>query len=223
MNSEPGMLDLYCGAGGAAKGYADAGFTVVGVDIHPQPRYPYRFIQFDALSYLEIVMAQAENGFHPWAAIHASPPCQRYSRMSNARPGLAAKYPALIGPTRSRLEKIGLPYVIENVVGAPLIDPITLCGWTFGYETYRHRQFESNINLLEPVHRKHETPAARAGHWEPGKFVSVSGNYAPIALSRKVMDIDWMTRPELAEAIPPYFTRYIGTQLLDYLSMRGAA
>lgn len=117
------LLDLFCGAGGAGEGYRRAGFEVVGVDIKPQPKNPHRFIQGDALEYL------AEHGGE-YDAIHASPPCQAHcdlKHMWNAKDN-----PDLIGPTRELLQKIGRPYIIENVEGAPLISPIILCGTMFG-------------------------------------------------------------------------------------------
>lgn len=114
--TKPRLLDLFCGAGGAAAGYHRAGFDVVGVDINPQPNYPFEFHQADAMTF-------PLDGFD---AIHASPPCQRYSRMSTSRPTLAATYPDLVAPIRERIERG--PYVIENVPGAPLVDPLVLCG-----------------------------------------------------------------------------------------------
>src|SRR6266446_8588652 len=114
------LLDLFCGAGGAARGYHDAGFTVIGVDINPQPRYPYQFVQADALQFIEDLRT-LEWEMRFLAAIHASPPCQHYSAMSRCRPGLTAKYPYLIEPAREQLIKSGRPYVIENVEGAPLV------------------------------------------------------------------------------------------------------
>lgn len=189
-------------------GYHRAGFDVVGVDIAPQPNYPFQFIEGDALEYLR--------GHGSWAAthaIHASPPCQHYSAMSTCRPGLADKYPDLVAPTRELLVQTGLPYVIENVPGSPLVNPITLCGQMFGLELYRHRLFESNIPMQEPLHPDHVVPASKAGHWRPGTIMSVSGHVAPIAKAREVMGIDWTTRDELAESIPPAYTEHVGAQL----------
>lgn len=213
----PILLDLYCGAGGAAMGYYRAGFDVIGVDINPQKNYPFTFVQCDALEF-----AATDASMPQYAAIHASPPCQRYSAMSTCRPGMAEKYPDLVDPTRELLESIGLPYVIENVPGSPLHDPITLCGQMFGFELYRHRLFESSVPLVEPLHPEHVKPASKAGHWKPGTIMSVSGHIAPIKLAREIMDIDWTTREELAEAIPPYYTEYVGKQLLAALSERVA-
>jgi DNA (cytosine-5)-methyltransferase 1 len=187
-------------------GYHRAGFEVVGVDLHPQPRYPFEFHRGDALEYL------AAHG-HEFDAVHASPPCQRYSAMSVCRPGLAATYPDLVGPTRDALTALGRPWVIENVPGAGLRPDLVLCGHMFGLPLYRHRVFESSEFLWQPDHPRHVVPGGRAGHWKPGQIVSVSGNCSPIALARRAMGIDWTNRRELAESIPPAYTEYIGDQL----------
>jgi DNA (cytosine-5)-methyltransferase 1 len=206
------LLDLFCGAGGAAMGYHRAGFEVVGVDIAPQPHYPFEFHRGDALHFL------AEH-WREFDAVHASCPCQRFSGMSNCRPGLADEYPDLIGPTRELLRLTGLPWVMENVVGSPLRPDLVLCGQMFGLELYRHRLFEADVFLWQPDHPVHLLPASRAGHWTPGTVMSVSGHVAPIAKAREVMGIDWMTRAELAESIPPAYTEHIGRQLLERLAV----
>lgn len=219
----PLLLDLFCGAGGASVGYHRAGFDVIGIDIAPQQNYPFTFRQADALEYLNANYAAFD-------AIHASPPCQRYSVMSACRPGLAADYPDLISVTRELLQQTGLPWVIENVNGSELatqptlngeLHGITLCGHMFGLKLYRHRLFESNIALSEPNHFRHLTPASRAGHWKPGTVISVSGHVSPIAEARRAMGINWMNRAELAEAIPPAYTEFIGQQLIE--AVRAAA
>lgn len=207
----PRLLDLYCCAGGAAMGYHQAGFDVFGVDISPQPNYPFPFVQADALAFLEFPLI----GFD---AIHASPPCQRFSNMSNCRPGLAQEYDDFISATRAGLQRTGLPYVIENVPGAPLENPTMLCGQMFGLELYRHRLFESNIPLCPPPHPEHLVPASKAGHWVPGTIMSIAGHAAPIAKAREVMGIDWTTREELAEAIPPRYSEYIGRQMFAHIN-----
>jgi DNA (cytosine-5)-methyltransferase 1 len=218
------LLDLFCGAGGAAMGYHRAGFEVVGVDINPQPNYPFEFWDGDAM---DILRTQEDDlpglwkYFGHFDAIHASPPCQHYSYMSACRPGLADKYPALIEPIRKLMVDSGLPYVIENVPGAPLINPITLCGFMFGHELYRHRLFESNIALTQLEHPKHIVPASKAGHWRQGTVMSVAGHFSPINHARQIMDIDWMTRDEMAEAIPPYYTQFIGSELM--MALKAAA
>jgi len=226
----PRLLDAYCGAGGATRGYQRAGFHVTGVDLAPMPRYcGDAFHQGDAIEFIR------EHG-HEFDVIHASPPCQRFSAMSECRPGLADGYPDLIAATRDALNATGRPWVIENVVGAPLRNDgadalfdtgwladcgeysVELCGHMFGLALYRHRVFESNVPLTQPVHVAHTLPSCDAGHWRPGQIISVSGNCAPIALAREAMGIDWMTRAELAEAIPPAYTELVGAQLLRSLS-----
>jgi DNA (cytosine-5)-methyltransferase 1 len=209
----PRLLDLFCGAGGASMGYHRAGFDIVGVDIAPQPNYPFRFIETDALS----VLAESVTLLGHFDVVHASPPCQAYSAMSNCRPGLAQEYPDLIAYVRHLLTVRKRPYVIENVPGAPLQDPITLCGHMFNLPLYRHRLFESSFPLPEPIHPVHRTPTSRAGHWRPGTIMSVAGHVAPIAQARIAMGIDWMTRDELTEAIPPAYTEHLGRQILAQL------
>jgi DNA (cytosine-5)-methyltransferase 1 len=207
--SRPRLLDLFSCAGGASVGYHRAGFEVVGVDIAPQRNYPFEFHQADALHYL------AEH-WQEFDAVHASPPCQRYSLMSQCRPGLAEQYPDLLPPTRALLELTGLPYVLENVPGAPLRQDLMLCGQMVGLELYRHRIFESNVPLQQPTHPAHTVPASKAGHWKPGTVMSVSGHVSPMWKAREVMGgIDWMNRAELAEAIPSQYSEFIGTQLID--------
>lgn len=203
------ILDLFCGAGGAAMGYhrtfPDA--EIIGVDINPQPRYPFAFIQGDAIQALSNVV---EGEFD---LIHASPPCQRFSAMSSCRPGLADEYGDYVGITRWWLTMIGTPYVIENVPGSPLLRPVTLCGTMFGLELYRHRLFESSFPIAAPSHPEHVMPASKAGHWKPGTVMSVAGHVSPMWKAREVMGIDWMNRDELSESIPPAYTQYIGEQL----------
>lgn len=224
MTTRPLLLDLFSGAGGAGVGYSRAGFDVYGFDIAPQQNYPFGFHQADAMGVLSnLVRFGPFFGGRRVAAVHASPPCQHYSDMSACRPGLASDYPDLVGPVRELLVETGLPWVMENVDGAGLLTQsslfedlhgITLCGHMFGLELYRHRAFESNVCLSEPHHPRHLTPGGKAGHWKPGEIISVSGNCTPIALARKAMGIDWMTREELAESIPPAYTEHIGKQLL---------
>jgi DNA (cytosine-5)-methyltransferase 1 len=194
-------------------GYHRAGFDVVGVDIAAQPRYPFEFHQGDAMTW----------PLDGYDAVHASPPCQADSQMTNCRPGVAATYPRLIGPTRERLQAWGGPWVIENVDGAGLpgqadlfgADGLMLCGFMFGLRLYRHRFFETSQPIRAPHHPRHLIPASKAGHWEPGTIMSVEGNFAPVAEARAAMGIDWANRAELGEAIPPAYTEYIGGQLMD--------
>lgn len=227
---KPLLLDLFCGAGGAAVGYHRAGFNVIGVDKEPQPHYPFSFIQGDALQYLDLMMAARPDGGSFWFdAVHASPPCQAFSKMARCRPGLAAQYPNLIPPTRERLAKLGVPYVIENVPQAPLRWPVTLCGSHFGLSTvwephgkvglWRHRGFESNVSIpAPPVKCDHSLrPVLVAGHG-PGKGSSLRGRGHQKA-AYEVMGVDWMNREELAEAIPPVFATYVGWHLRAALSL----
>lgn len=202
------LLDLYCGAGGAAMGYYRAGFTeIVGIDIKPQPRYPFTFIQADALDYL------AEWGF-VYDAIHASPPCQRYTHMLNH--GLTSRevHPDLVRPTRLALEATGKPFVIENVPGAPLLNPIVLCGEMFGLRVTRHRLFESNWMLLGPSHPRHQGSHIRKQN-DGGYYFRVYGHETGKAEWGAAMGIDWMRSPELAQAVPPAYTEWIGKRILE--------
>ncbi len=210
----PRLLDLFCGAGGAAMGYHQAGFDVVGVDIKPQPNYPFRFWQGDALD---------TDNWPDWPidAIHASPPCQAYSDMHGS------DGPRLIEPTRELLETTGLPYVIENVEGAPLHDPIKLCGSMFDLDVERHRLFETNWaigNHHWPC--RHRIWAPRFDVYDHGKHykartVPVYGTGGGKAAEHwgHAMGIDWMTRSELAEAIPPAYTEWIGRFLLEQVAV----
>lgn len=197
------LLDLFCGAGGAAMGYYRAGFDeIVGVDIKPQPRYPFQFVQADALEYLESFCV----GFD---AIHASPPCQAFT---SARVIHGRKHPDLLTPTRQALSRIGLPWVIENVPGAPMETHVRLCGSLFGEpRLVRHRQFEFSHPpaVLWPSCAHAKETISVFGH---GGHV-----YHGVQEWREIMGIDWMTRDELAQAIPPAYTEYIGRQLLEAL------
>jgi DNA (cytosine-5)-methyltransferase 1 len=214
----PRLLDLFCCAGGAAMGYHRAGFDVVGVDVHPQPRYPFPFIQVDALA----LDARFIGYFD---AIHASPPCQRFSDLAK-RNGNADDWPDLIEPTRAMLRASGRPYVIENVEGAPLVDPVMLCGTMFpGARVIRHRLFETNFPFSAPPHGKHPlvyTMDKRKPHygklseWTSPVQVTGGGNCSKAAAA-DAMGIDWATKGELNEAIPPAYTQYIGEQLLAHI------
>jgi DNA (cytosine-5)-methyltransferase 1 len=206
------LLDLFCGAGGAAMGYHRAGFEVVGVDIEPQPHYPFEFHQADALTF-------PLAGFD---AIHASPPCQGYSVTASLHD---AEHPQLVEPVRATLAATGLPYVIENVEGAPLINFVRLCGSSFGLGVRRHRLFEmSHLPPFAPQCAHHLQPepvdvtgtgglAARP----VGQKGGIHRKPRNLAHAREVMGIDWMSRRELSQAIPPAYTEWIGTQLLEHI------
>lgn len=217
QSDRPRLLDVCCCAGAASMGYHQAGFDVTGADIEPQRNYPFPFLQ---VSLLDLTGEWVADNFD---AIHLSPPCQPDSAMSNCRPGLADTYARLIEPARELAIASGLPYVIENVVGSDLRDPVMLCGFMFGRQLYRHRLFETNWGLIQPEHPAHTLPASKAGHWRPGTIMSVAGHVAPVALAREVMEIDWTTRDELVEAIPPYYAKYVGDQLLTVVEARAAA
>lgn len=217
-SGKPRLLDLFCCAGGAGVGYSRAGFEVVGVDINPQPNYPLQFFRADALTLPATFIAQFD-------AIHASPPCQSYSDLAK-RNRNADEWPRLIEPTRNLLIKTGLPWVIENVDGAPLRNPVVLCGTMFpGLRVLRHRLFEASFPIIQPPHGKHpkvHTFDRRKSHFgktnEWKDFVQVTGGgNCSIAAARAAMGIDWMTKNEINESIPPVYTRYVGKQLLRYL------
>jgi DNA (cytosine-5)-methyltransferase 1 len=213
------LLDLFCGAGGAGMGYHRAGFEVVGVDIMPQPNYPFEFHQADALAF-------PLAGFD---AIHASPPCQAHSTLKH-RTG--KNYECFIDRIRARLIAWGGPYVIENVMGAPLINPVRMCGSVFPeLNVRRHRLFESNVALhdLGCLHKLQPEPvdvsgtgARRLGPRTDGKGGN-SRKPRNLEEARSVMGIDWMTRKELSQSIPPAFTELIGGTLLSHLELRKAS
>ena len=216
--TKPRLLDLFCCAGGVAVGYSRAGFEVVGVDIDPQPNFPFEFIQADALK-LDMKFLKS------FDVIHASPPCQSYSDLAK-RNRNAHEWPRLIEPVREMLIKSGKPYVIENVDGAPLLNPVVLCGTMFkGLRVLRHRLFEANFPIVRPPHGKHpkvHTFDKRKSHFgktnDMRDFVQVTGGgNCTIAAARDAMGIDWMTKNELNEAIPPAYTEYIGKQLMKHL------
>jgi DNA (cytosine-5)-methyltransferase 1 len=208
MKSKPKLLDLYSCQGGASKGYVDAGFDVVGVDIEDQPRYPYDFHQADALEYLE-------KNHHKFDAVHASPPCQNYTK---ARVLQNNEHPDLIGPTRDLLDQIGKPYIIENVPHSPLKNHIILCGQMFDIMTYRHRWFESNVDLVAPEHPKHKWVNNKMGRMpKPDEAMYIVGNFTGVARAKEIMKIDWMNREGLRESIPPVYSEYLGKQLLQQL------
>lgn len=199
-------------------GYHRAGFEIVGVDIAPQPRYPFEFVQADALEYV------AAHG-REFDAIHASPPCQGYSLLAHApnRAASAAKYPKLVSRVRNELVEVGRPWVIENVPGAGLENPLTLCGTMFGLRTHKHRCFEmshplyfvpGNCNRARVI--KSPGSGKRLAQYfdATSPMVTVAGHLFSLDAGRAAMGVDWMTRAELAEAIPPAYTEYIGRHLL---------
>ena len=220
----PRLIDLFCGAGGAATGYHRAGFDVIGVDIAPQPDYPFEFFQMDALSPFVWL---ADNWRTP-DAIHASPPCQHYSDLAH-RNGNADEWPDLVPQVRELLQSTGLPYVIENVEGAPLVAPVMLCGTMFEETAViRHRLFETNWTLTAPEHPSHPlvfTHDKRKAHYgkldQDVSYVQVTGGgNATIANKRRAMNMPWADNHGLNEAIPPAYTEWVGRQLLASLMPR---
>jgi DNA (cytosine-5)-methyltransferase 1 len=224
--SRPRLLDLFCGAGGAAMGYHRAGFEVVGVDIKPQPRYPFEFIQADALKFLSALLQMKDgdwDGYRRFDAIHASPPCQAHVRglaAVNRKLGREYAHVDLISATRELLRSSGLPYVIENVVGAPLENPVKLCGSSFNLAVRRHRLFECSFPLLVPPCDHSRQSGDYWTSWRPNgekrraKVVQVYGNAGDRTHWNEAMGIDWMEWKELAEAIPPAYTEHIGQWLM---------
>jgi DNA (cytosine-5)-methyltransferase 1 len=216
--TRPLLLDLYCGAGGAAVGYHRAGFDIIGVDINPQPHYPFKFHQADALEYLGTATR--------FDAIHASPPCQDHSPLS----ALVGKHGTgwLLNATLELLRQQPQPWVVENVMSAKFGADIRLCGEMFGLRTYRHRQFlidpRQPMLIQLPYHPRHRTRTSMKKirrDFDAGMHISMTGDL-PAWAGPACMDIDWMTGKELAQAIPPAYTHYIGTQLMAIIEA-GAA
>ena len=212
----PWLLDVFCGAGGASMGYHRAGFHVVGVDIKPQPNYPFAFHQADAIEFLSELISIGP-AHYQFAAIHASPPCQHASKAKVLWDNI---HPDLLEPTRELLEASGLPYVIENVKGAALRDPVVLEGQMFGLNTHRPRLFETNWPLEVPILRLTPGPMAKMGRpIRRGESVQVIGHFSDVNAGREAMGIDWMSRDEMSEAIPPAYTEFIAGQLVQYLAL----
>jgi DNA (cytosine-5)-methyltransferase 1 len=239
----PRLLDLFCGAGGAAVGYHRAGFDVVGVDIKPQPNYPFTICVDDALDFLRrLIDGDMPHGwsnmsidgseFCNFDAIHASPPCQFYASLSKG------EHWRSIPPTRELLQQTGLPYVIENIQDAAwdMHDPARLCGSMFGLHVRRHRLFEASVPLMVPsCHHNNYTRRIKAYYgkkgwvaWTPAAAQVQKQGRTPllrgsVADAPGDMGIDWMTWDELREAIPPVYTELIGHQLLQHIHARATA
>lgn len=216
------ILDLFCGAGGAGKGYQDAGFQITGIDIEPQPDYPGTFIQSDALAYL------AAHG-HEYDAVHASPPCQASSALTKGT-NKGKAYLNLIPATRALLALLNVPTVIENVQGSDLRRDMTLCGEMFGLAVIRHRYFElNNFDFEAPAHIRHRgrTRGWRHGTYFDGPHLAVygdGGGKGSVPEWQDAMGIHWTSnRKSIAEAIPPAYTRFIGAQILTDLAQEEAA
>jgi hypothetical protein len=225
---KPRLLDLFCGAGGAAMGYYHAGFQVTGIDIIPQPNYPFGFHQGDALEYVD---AHGDE----FDVVHASPPCKVHTTLKSFS---AAHHQDLIPQTRSLLKKLNIPWVIENVPGAPLENPVTLCGSSFNLGVQRHRLFESNTDFPSKpcMHNRQKTQGRRypVKRYHSGKpvitYSHVIGVYGrgqglgagEVNLWRQAMGISWMIRDELAQSIPPAYTEYVGQYLMAAVGKRAA-
>jgi DNA (cytosine-5)-methyltransferase 1 len=217
----PKLLDLFCGAGGAAMGYYRAGFDVIGVDIKPQPRYPFPFVQADALN--------PPFRLEDFDAIHASPPCQKHTTMSNrwrGHGGVTDSHQSFIEPTRELLIRSGLPYVMENVPGAPLRTTLRLHGGMFGLGVSRPRLFETSVVILSPAAIPTINPIGVYGKSPDGRRLFTRADrtmqYAAASLSEAhdAMGMDWADWHGTKEAIPPAYTEFIGKQLIQALQER---
>lgn len=215
--TRPVLLDLYCGGGGASWGYGLAGWEVHGIDIAVQRAYPFRYRLDDAVRVL------AEDDLSAYDAIHASPPCEKYTPLNARTPD--TERADLVAITRELLEATGKPWVMENVPGAPMRPTFVLCGSMFGLgsgdrQLRRHRLFESNVLILAPQCRHVGQAVGVYGHGGPApRYDTVTrGGYQGTSDERReAMGIDWLTRDKLADAIPPAYTEYIGRQLLNYV------
>ena len=221
---KPKLLDLFCGAGGCSVGYARAGFDVVGVDLYPQKNYPFDFIQAHATDYLAGIITSGE--VEQYTMIHASPPCQVHSVTKS----LSKRYHQDQLPgIRQLLQLSGRPYVIENVPGAPLKNPLTLCGTMFpGLRVIRHRLFECNPAVYFPPARCNHIGKAsgnkrnkKQGTLANFEYITVCGNDYIAADGREAMGINWTTKKELSQAIPPAYTEWLGNQMLKSLNPNG--
>ncbi len=252
--TRPRLLDLFCGAGGAAVGYSRAGFDVVGVDLAPQKNYPFPFVQADALLFLRnLIEAEGLVNGQGWGAecgeganatggmllgdfdvVHASPPCQGYSRLRHLPWLKGREWPRLIEPLRVLLWLTGLPWIMENVEDAPM-GGLVLCGRMFDLPVYRHRRFESSHLLLAPTHEQHTQvighgrmvndrrrtlrSGSASGSWGESEIVTVAGGQFKKQQGIRALGIDWMTVAEMCQAIPPAYTEYLGRQLLRHLEV----
>lgn len=239
---KPRLLDLFCGAGGAAMGYSKAGFEVIGVDIKPQPNYPFEFYQADAITLMRDEgcweSCPVWRYVSDFDAIHASPPCQRYSVLRHAAETKGKNAPDLIEPTRALLIESGLPYVIENVPGSPTEHLIVLCGSMFGLgsngrQLRRHRNFETSFSMMSPPCQHEGEAIGVYGSGPTGRYTFGNGAHkdyygrrggyqGTVAEKREAMDIDWMNATELNQAIPPAYTEFIGTQLMAHIGAMAA-
>ncbi len=216
---KPRLLDLFCGAGGAAMGYHRAGFEVVGVDIKRQDNYPFEFHEGNALAWLAWDAWKTER----FDAIHASPPCQRWAEAGTGRK-LGEEHPDLLTPTRELLKQTGLPYVIENIPTAPMPESIVLCGATFGLPIVRHRRFEIHPPIGLVPSACPQGRFTRSVDHGPGFYPYASGSWEA-AWREHVLPVvwPWMTIQEAGQAIPPAYTEHIGGYLMSHLALKAAA
>jgi len=210
--TKPKLLDLFCGAGGASMGYYRAGFEVEGVDIKPQPHYPFKFYQADALEF----------PLEGYDAYHASPPCQAYTKAGKQWRKNGRQYPDLIGAVRTRFEGEYRYWVIENVPGAPLFNPVILNGAMFGLRVHRKRLFENSFTVPFELQAQNKKPVKMGRPVRKSDdVIQPVGHLSGVAYAREVMGIDWyMTQREIAEAIPPAYTEYIGGYLINAIKNR---
>lgn len=228
MKTQPVLLDLFCGAGGCGKGYSDAGFEVVGIDIEPQPRYPFPFIQGCAIELLKCLLSggrfRPSNNRHVYLedvdVIHASPPCQGYSENMKH---LSRPTQMLIEPCRELLTKSSKPWIIENVEGAPLATETTLfgdngvmlCGTQFGLRIWRHRLFETSFPMASPGPCRHTKPPLNPHREESRQRMRQEFGQVDLEkIWRDEAGVPWMDNDSGRQAIPPVFTKFIGTQTL---------
>lgn len=208
------LLDLFCGAGGASTGYHNSGFNVTGVDVKHGKRYPFTYMRMSIEQVTQDMLTEFD-------VVHASPPCQTFSITKNLRiaQGKSTDKVDWLPYTRDLLEKSGKPYIIENVPGAPLRDPITLCGSSFGLKVRRHRLFESNLPITGST-CDHKTQGRPVGVYGSMKDEIPQGGKTAesIEQARDAMGIDWMIWSELVEAIPPAYTEFIGHQIKGMLT-----
>lgn len=216
-------LDLFCGAGGASMGLHRAGFDVVGVDIEPQPRYPFTFLQADAL--------RPPFDLRQFDFIWASPPCQAFSPASRGHRNRGKIYPDLIEPTRALVKASGVAYAIENVPGAPLENTVQLCGLMFGLKVFRHRLFECSFFMMVPqcshagkrIGTKYFSVAGGSGRWSNWNGKQYGILKGTIAQWREAMGIDWMLRREITQAIPPAYSEFIGRAAIAHIQHQARA
>ena len=230
--TRPRLLDLFCCQGGAASGYHDAGFDVVGVDIDPQPRYPYEFIQADAIEVLRTGRA-GDLRVADFDAGHASPPCQDHSETANLGRGHGTGW--MLAATLDLFRGYSFPWVVEHVAGSALphqddlfgSNGLTLCGCMFPELRgllYEDRLFETSFSIPQPHHVLHQWPQTKMGRKpQPGECMQLTGHFTDAEEGRRRLGAPWMNRDGVAQAIPPAFTEYIGTRLLEHIASEAAA